>query len=52
MEGMKYMFDAVLMVLKHDFTVFGFTMCFLDIFLFSIIAGFIGVGISKLFGGE
>lgn len=52
MGDLKYIFGPLLELMKHEFTVYGFTLSFWQIFLFSIIIGFVGSALYKLFGGD
>ena len=52
MESIKILINAVMLLFDHDFTIWGYTMSFFDIFIFSIIIGFVGVGLGKLLGGD
>ncbi len=49
MDGLKYLFKSVMMLLDYDFTIYGFTFSFFDIFVVSIILGIVGKIIYSLF---
>lgn len=51
MEVLIYLFEPVLMILRHEFEIFGYTISFLQIFILSCLSGIAGIAISKLFGG-
>ena len=52
MSNLKYLFEPVLMLLRHEFTIWGYTISFFEIFLVSILVGFAGNALYKIFGGD
>lgn len=52
MEGFVRLIEATLLIMQHKFTIYGFTISFWDMFVFSCIAGIIGYAINRLFGGD
>lgn len=52
METLRYLFEPVLMLLRHEFVIWGFSISFFQIFLISILIGFVGNALYKIFGGD
>lgn len=52
MSNLKYLFESFLLLFRHDFTIWGFTISFFDIFLVSILIGFAATVLGKIFGGD
>lgn len=52
MDVLIYLFDSFMLLFDYDFTVFGFTFSFLDIFIFSFLVGIVGYAFGRLFGGD
>ena len=52
MGDLRYLFDSVLILLRHEFTIYGYSLSFFDIFLVSILIGFAGNALYKIFGGD
>lgn len=52
MEDFEKILESVIKLLTIEFNVYGFSISFWQIFLFSIVAGFVGSALYKLFGGE
>lgn len=49
MESLKYLFDSFMLIFTHQFTIWGFTISFFEIAIFSTIAGIIGKLLYGLF---
>lgn len=52
MESIGILIDVVMLLFDHDFTIWGYTFSFFDIFIFSIITGFVAVGLGRLILGD
>ena len=52
MGNLRYLFDSVLILLRHEFEIYGYTLSFFDIFLVSMLIGFAGNALYKIFGGD
>ena len=52
MGNIRYLFESVLLLMKHEFTIYGYTISFFKIFLVSILIGFAGTALGKIFGGD
>lgn len=52
MDGIKYLFDSFMLLFDHDFTIYGFTISFFDIFIFGVIVSIASFAIGRLFGGD
>lgn len=52
MEIFGTIFSAVLDIFRLDFTVFGFTFSFWDVFVFSIVTGVLAYAIGGFFSGD
>ena len=52
MENIRYLFDAVLLLMRHEFVIYGYSLSFFKIFLFSMLVGFAGNALYKIFGGD
>ena len=48
-SDIRYLFDSVMLLLSHKFTIYGYSISFLDIFLLSIIVGVVGKVLYELF---
>ena len=49
MESLRYLFSSVMMFFTHEFTIWGYTISFWDIFLFSAFASIASYVIYKIF---
>ena len=52
MKDVAAIFNCVIRLMKVEFTVYGVTISFWQIFLLSILLGFAGSALYKLFGGD
>lgn len=52
MESLGILIKSVMMLFDYDFTIWGFTFSFFDIFIGSILFGLVGKAIYKIFGGD
>ena len=52
MSDLRYLFEPVLLLLRHKFSIWGFSISFFEIFLVSILIGFVANALGKLFGGD
>lgn len=52
MESLYYLFSSVMLIFDYDFTIWGFTFSFFDVFIASILIGLIGNALYKIFGGD
>lgn len=52
MENLRYLFEPVLLLLRHEFSIWGYSISFFQIFLVSILISFAGSALYKIFGGD
>lgn len=52
MKDVATIFNCVINLMKVEFTVYGVTISFWQIFLLTILVGFAGSALYKLFGGD
>lgn len=52
MDNIKYLFEPVLLLMRHEFSLYGYSISFFEIFLVSILIGFAGSALYKIFGGD
>lgn len=52
MRDVANIIDSVVDLMKVEFTIYGVTLSFWQIFILSILIGFAGSALYKLFGGD
>lgn len=52
MKDVATIFSSVVDLMKTEFTIYGVTLSFWQIFILSILIGFAGSALYKLFGGD
>lgn len=52
MSNIRYLFESVLILFRHEFVIYGYSISFFKLFLFSMLIGFVGNALYKIFGGD
>lgn len=52
MDGLIYLFESFMILFKHQFVIYGYTISFFDIFIFSSIACIVSYALGRLIGGD